>query len=188
MSIVPSKGNPAALRIALQEAADAVQRAAASALRAHGLSSAQYELLALLEGMRCGCCGEGECRCETSYLCQNDVSDRIASTKGNVSGLVQRLVEQGLISREPNPADRRYNAVRITASGRRVLLAARPDVETAVAERLDSLSAEEARNLTALLSRITSGQTTHGPVIFSRSTGSGEGVRHYARDQRQTEE
>lgn len=142
---------------ALAAAAGEVQRATAHALRRHGLSAAQYALLEALEAMRCGCCGEGECRCDSSYLCQNDVGGRIGTTKGNVSGLVQRLAEQGRISREPNPADRRYNAVRITAAGRKALLAARPDAEAAAAEALSPLAPDEARHLRALLRRIAPG-------------------------------
>ena len=141
---------------ALEEAADAARQAAASALRPAGLTPAQYQLLDLLEGMRCGCCGEGECRCDSSYLCQNDVGSRISCTKGNVSGLVGRLVEDGLISREPDPKDRRYNSVRITAKGRAALMAARPHFTAAVHATLGCLAAPELEILTELLRKARS--------------------------------
>lgn len=138
----------------LRRSADALDRLAGLALRPHGITLPQYDLLEILEAMRCGCCGEGECRCESSYLCQNDVGQRIATTKANVSGLVQRLTLEGYISREPNPADRRYNAVRITARGRQVLLAARPDVERVLTSAFETLDASESQELTRLLKRI----------------------------------
>lgn len=141
----------------LEAAADTLRRIVGTALRAHGLTPAQYELLGILEGMRCGCCGEGECRCASSYLCQNAVSQRVATTKGNVSGIVQRLVADGLVSREPNPANRRENAVRITERGRRVLLAARPTVEAAVERCFAPLDAAERSCLETLLRRLGPG-------------------------------
>lgn len=140
---------------ALEGAADAARQEAAAALRAHGLTMAQYELLELLEGMRCGCCGEGECRCDSSYLCQNDVSGRISCTKGNVSGLVHRLAQEGLISREPDPKDRRYNSVRITVKGRAALMAARPAFADAVESTLAPLDAAEAAQLEGLLKKMS---------------------------------
>lgn len=139
---------------ALSDAHAAAERALTSALRPHGLTPAQFELLSVLEDMRCGCCGEGECKCDSSYLCQNDVGSRIDCTKGNVSGIVQRLVQSGAISREPNPADRRYNAVRITAKGRTALFAARPAVEATLRAAFGGLSDIELDTLSRLSRRV----------------------------------
>jgi DNA-binding MarR family transcriptional regulator len=148
---------------AMESASDVFRTALTVVLRRHGLTPAQYELLGVLEAMRCGCCGEGECRCESSYLCQNDVSQTIACTKGNVSGLLSRLAADGLISREENPRDRREKAVRITAPGRLLYLAARPDVEAVVAEAFKPLSALELFTLTGLLRHVTdSGERNDG--------------------------
>lgn len=138
----------------LEAAANALRASVADVLRKHGLTPAQYELLGVLEDIRCGCCGEGECRCESSYLCQNDVSRTIACTKGNVSGLLSRLAADGLISREENPRDRREKAVRITARGRLRYLAATPDVEDAVARAFQPLSPLEMFTLAGLLRHI----------------------------------
>jgi DNA-binding MarR family transcriptional regulator len=138
--------------------ADASAQAAAPALREQGLTPAQFELLTLLESMRCGCCGEGECRCDESYLGQNDIGSRISCTKGNVSSLVQRLVEEGLVSREPNPRNRRENSVRITAAGRKRLHAAQPAVDAALAAIWGRFNEEETRDLFALLGRLGRGE------------------------------
>lgn len=138
----------------IRRTANSTERALSSALRPHGLTLAQYEILSLLEGMRCGCCGEAECRCESSNICQNDVGERVATTKGNVSGIVQRLVEDGLVSREPNPRNRRENAIRITAKGRASLFAAEPDYCQGVAQTLSSLECEEIGELCTFLNRL----------------------------------
>jgi DNA-binding MarR family transcriptional regulator len=130
--------------------ASASDRILSAALRPHHLTLTQYEILALLEAMRCGCCGEDECRCDESYICQNDVGERISTTKGNVSGTVQRLVEDGLVSREMNPRNRRENAVRITAKGRAALFAAQPDYESAVARCFAPLDEDQVAALCRL--------------------------------------
>ena len=48
-----------------------------------------------------------------------ELSQRMMVSNGNVTGLVDRLVEQGLIDRQPSRTDRRAQIVRLTAEGRR---------------------------------------------------------------------
>jgi DNA-binding MarR family transcriptional regulator len=48
-----------------------------------------------------------------------ELSQRMMVSNGNVTGLVDRLVEQGLISRRPSPKDRRAQIVSLTAQGRK---------------------------------------------------------------------
>jgi DNA-binding MarR family transcriptional regulator len=48
-----------------------------------------------------------------------ELSKRMMVTNGNVTGLVERLLEQGLIDRRPSQKDRRAQIVRLTAQGRR---------------------------------------------------------------------
>ena len=52
-----------------------------------------------------------------------ELSQRMMVSNGNISGLVDRLAEQGLIRRRPQPSDRRVQIVRLTAEGRRVFRA-----------------------------------------------------------------
>jgi DNA-binding MarR family transcriptional regulator len=48
-----------------------------------------------------------------------ELSQRMMVSNGNVTGLVDRLVEQGLINRRPSPKDGRAQIVSLTAQGRR---------------------------------------------------------------------
>ena len=48
-----------------------------------------------------------------------ELSRRMMVSNGNVTGLVDRLVEQGLIDRRPSAKDRRAQIVTLTAEGRR---------------------------------------------------------------------
>jgi DNA-binding MarR family transcriptional regulator len=52
-----------------------------------------------------------------------ELSRRMMVSNGNVTGLVDRLVEQGLINRRPSPKDRRAQIVSLTAQGRRAFRA-----------------------------------------------------------------
>ena len=48
-----------------------------------------------------------------------ELSQRMMVSNGNVTGLVDRLVEQQMIARRPSPTDRRSQIVSLTAEGRR---------------------------------------------------------------------
>jgi DNA-binding MarR family transcriptional regulator len=48
-----------------------------------------------------------------------ELSQRMMVTNGNVTGLVDRLVAEGLIARRASPKDRRVQIVKLTAAGRR---------------------------------------------------------------------
>ena len=48
-----------------------------------------------------------------------ELSQRMMVSNGNITGLVDRLVEQGLIRRRPLPNDRRVQIVSLTAEGQR---------------------------------------------------------------------
>jgi DNA-binding MarR family transcriptional regulator len=50
-------------------------------------------------------------------MTQQDLAERLYVTKGNVSGLIDRLVEAGLVERRPIPGDRRSHALYLTAAG-----------------------------------------------------------------------
>jgi DNA-binding MarR family transcriptional regulator len=56
-------------------------------------------------------------RREPDGLRLGELSKRMMVTNGNITGLVDRLVEEGLVSREPVPEDRRAAVVRMTALG-----------------------------------------------------------------------
>jgi DNA-binding MarR family transcriptional regulator len=54
---------------------------------------------------------------EPDGLRLGDLSRRMMVTNGNITGLVDRLVEEGLVAREADPADRRAQTVRLTPAG-----------------------------------------------------------------------
>jgi len=77
----------------------------ARTLKPTGLSIPQFDVLSTLT--------------EQQGLSQSDLAARLYVTKGNVSGLIDRLVEAGLVERRSAPGDRRSNAVFLTPEGRK---------------------------------------------------------------------
>lgn len=52
-------------------------------------------------------------------LTMGALSRRLMVSNGNVTGLIDRLVEEGLVDRRPAPDDRRAHLVRLTRKGKR---------------------------------------------------------------------
>ncbi|MRI53298.1 MarR family transcriptional regulator [Methylobacterium sp. DB1607] len=80
-----------------------VTAAVAGELREIGLSIPQFDVLSTLS--------------EQEGLTQQELAARLYVTKGNVSGLIDRLVEAGLVERRPIPGDRRSHALHLTRVG-----------------------------------------------------------------------
>ena len=81
-----------------------VDGAIARELKELGLSIPQFDLLSTLT--------------EQEGLSQQELAARLYVTKGNVSGLLDRMVEAGLVERRAIPGDRRLNALHLTPKGR----------------------------------------------------------------------
>jgi len=54
-----------------------------------------------------------------SGMTLGELSKRMMVSNGNITGLVERLVAQGLLDRRASPSDRRVQLVSLTAEGRR---------------------------------------------------------------------
>jgi DNA-binding MarR family transcriptional regulator len=82
-----------------------------------------------------------------------ELSQRMMVSNGNVTGLVDRLVEQGLLSRRPSPKDRRARLVNLTAEGRRFFRAMARANGDWIADMLADLSSDEIETLMRLLAK-----------------------------------
>lgn len=79
------------------------------------------------------------------------LSDRMMVTKGNITGLVDRLVEDGLVERLPVPGDRRASTVRLTAAGRDRFAEMAPRMQGWIRELLSGMPPAEQEQLHALI-------------------------------------
>jgi len=98
-----------------------------------------------------------------------DICTRTAMDKAKVSRAVARLVSTGLVSRKDNPLDQRQNMLALSRKGRGVYQQIIPLARAMEREVLESLSAEEVRQLDALLTKLRARAEAMAP-------GGGEGV------------
>ena len=82
-----------------------------------------------------------------------ELSQRMMVTNGNVTGLVERLVEQGLVDRRPSPEDRRAQIVSLTAEGRRLFRAMARANEEWIGDMFADLSNSDIEALLRLLAK-----------------------------------
>jgi DNA-binding MarR family transcriptional regulator len=87
-------------------------------------------------------------------LTMGELSRRLMVTGGNVTGLVDPLVAEGLVERVPVPGDRRASAVRLTPHGRDTFLRMAAEHERWVIAMMAGLGETERGELAALLSRL----------------------------------
>jgi DNA-binding MarR family transcriptional regulator len=83
-----------------------------------------------------------------------ELSRRLMVTGGNVTGLTDRLVAEGLVERQDDPGDRRAWTVQLTPEGRRQFRAMARAHEAWVMELFAELSASQQRQLFELLGQL----------------------------------
>jgi DNA-binding MarR family transcriptional regulator len=82
------------------------------------------------------------------------LSKRMMVTGGNVTGITDQLVAEGLVMREDNPKDRRAYIVKLTAAGRRSFKQMAEAHEKWVLELFSGLSEKEISSLHKLLAQL----------------------------------
>ncbi len=87
-------------------------------------------------------------------LRMGELSRRMMVTGGNVTGITDQLAAEGLVERRPIPGDRRVQAVRLTAKGRRAFAAMAAAHERWIVDLLSGLGTAERDRLYALLGRL----------------------------------
>jgi len=87
-------------------------------------------------------------------LKMNELSRHLMVTGGNVTGIVEPLVQEGLIERVAEPADRRATRVRLTRAGRKAFAEMARVHEEWIVELLGRLSKKESAEVYRLLGRM----------------------------------
>jgi DNA-binding MarR family transcriptional regulator len=86
-------------------------------------------------------------------LKMSKLSDYLRVSNGNVTGIVDRLTEEGLALREAVPGDRRAQVARLSDMGHAVFADIAAQHETWIDELLGGLSGEEIDALSKLINR-----------------------------------
>ena len=99
-----------------------------------------------LEVLLCLSDGEG--------ISQQELSERLLVTKGNVCMLLQAMEAEGLVERRTDAADQRAHRLYMTEAGRQRLAKTKPERVALMSRTLGGLSADEYNTLRKLLWRI----------------------------------
>jgi len=81
------------------------------------------------------------------------VSKRMMVSNGNVTGLVERLVDSGHLERRTSESDRRVQVIRLTKIGRAEFRKMAAEHETWIADMFSELTPTEGRELMRLLAK-----------------------------------
>ena len=128
--------------LSIERTAAVLMHGFADSLKEYDITPTQYNVLRILRGAgRAG-------------LCRNEIRDRLVAQVPDVTRLLDRLEESGLVERERAEQDRRLVTTRITKAG--LTLLGRLDVPVARShrERLGHLSAAQLRSLIGLLAQV----------------------------------
>ena len=115
-------------------------------LKVHDITEQQYNALRILRGFR-----------SQAPLSIGFIKERMLDRDSDVSRLIDRLYEKGLVNRTENPEDRRQKSVEITEKGL-LLLETMFECKTMEDSMLKCLTELEVRELNRLLDKIRDGQ------------------------------
>ncbi len=90
-------------------------------------------------------------------LKMNELSRRLMVSNGNVTGITDQLVTEGLVERHAPPDDRRSFLVRLTPSGRAAFAQMAAEHEAWVVELMGNLSERDMAQLHRLLGKLKDG-------------------------------
>lgn len=128
--------------LSILRTAAVLEHAENDVLKAHGLTHTQYNVLRILRGAG------------KRGLCGREVAERLVSHVPDVSRLLDRMEDAGVIVRTRDPDDRRHVTARITAKGRTLLLDATPELERMGRARTTRLSPADVAGLIRVLAVI----------------------------------
>jgi DNA-binding MarR family transcriptional regulator len=133
----------------LLRSGDEAFRIVESHLAGHGMSQGRFSLLMSL-WRACRQSKSGE-----QTLSPAELADRTGVTRATITGLVDTLERDGLVTRTPDLADRRMMSVRLTPKGERLLGEILPSHFRRMAWLMEPLEEAERRTLVRLLNKIT---------------------------------
>jgi len=122
-----------------------IQHAVGEELKPHGVTHTQYNVLRILRGA--GKAG----------LCRHEIRDRMLTPVPDVTRLLDRLADAGLVSRERDAIDRRIVTARITDAGLGLLERLDPPTRELHERLLGHMSDASLARLSGLLSEARRG-------------------------------
>ena len=93
------------------------------------------------------------------------LADRLACVKSNVTQLVDRLEADGLVTREPDPNDRRSRLAVITNAGRQAYEKGAGIHRDAERQLFGALSTDDAARLADIIEKLDRARLTPQPAL-----------------------
>lgn len=128
--------------LGLLRTAAMIDHAAHEALKPHGITPTQHNVLRILRGA-----GPGG-------LCGREVGERLIARVPDVPRLLDRMTEMGLITRTRDSDDRRHVTARITPAGLAILDVVDPVLGRVERQWLGGLDAAELQRLVTTLDAV----------------------------------
>ena len=138
----PFRGIRHEAHLSIMRTAAELEHAMESAVKPHGITATQYNVLRILRGAG----PEG--------LCRHEIGTRMLRRVPDVTRLIDRMEEMTLVARERAGRDRRFVTTRITDAGLKVLAALDPVVDRLTDAQMSHLGDARLRTLVEWLGEI----------------------------------
>jgi DNA-binding MarR family transcriptional regulator len=109
---------------------------------AHGTSLSRFDVLANLE------------RCDRHAAGATELARMLLASQGNITRLLDRMEEDRLVRRRPDPRDRRVSEVQMTRAGETLFTRLAQDHEAWTSSVFGPLGNDELKQLIALLGKL----------------------------------
>ena len=139
---VPLEGR---LFVAILKCADGLSQDAEQLIKSHGLTGAQYNVLRILRGA-----GKDGASCK-------DIGSRMVARDPDITRLMDRLEQRGLLTRDRAREDRRIVTHRLSEAGLELVNALDGPIEAVHRRTLGRMKAQKLRDLVGLLEEIRAG-------------------------------
>lgn len=142
--------DPSACEVFLQllHTGDQVHRHESEYLKSHSIAQGRFGVLMLLGRQGKNCSGE------QPPTTPAELADAAGVTRATMTGLIDTLERDQLVSRKTDPADRRTLRVSLTEKGEQLMERLLPGYFRHITAAMTNLSEEERRTLVQLLGKI----------------------------------
>lgn len=123
--------------IALRRSLHTITSLEAPLIKKHGITMTQFGVLETLYN-------KGDMRIQ-------DLIDKMLTTSGNMTVVIKNMIRDGLITREPNPMDKRACLISLTAQGRSFIEAILPEHYENIGKIFSVLDQDQQESLVNIL-------------------------------------